>query len=65
MGLVGFLLDFKFSEVLGVGRGLIGLVALLRIKSLDSQPEMSNMDLVSTDFNDSRVFQKSDNDSLA
>ena len=51
MGSVGFLVDFEFSmAVLGVGRVPIGLVAPLRFKWLDSQPDSSNMGPVSTDF---------------
>ena len=38
--------------VLGVGSGPIGLVAPWRFKTLDSQPEKSNMGPVSTDFHD-------------
>ena len=50
MGSIGFLVDFEFyMAVLGVGRGPIGLVAPLRFKTLDSQPEKSNMGPVSTD----------------
>ena len=38
--------------VLGVGSGPIGLVAPLRFKMLDSQPEKSIMGPVLTDFHD-------------
>ena len=48
---IGFLADFQFCmAVLGVGRGPIGLVAALRFKTLDSQPDSSNMGPVPTDF---------------
>ena len=51
MGSVGFLLDFEFyMAVLGIGRGSIALVALCRLKFLDSQPDSSNMGPVLTDF---------------
>ena len=60
MGSIGFLLDFEFSmAALGVGRVPIGLVAPLRFKWLDSQPDSSNMGPVSTDFHEFRQFQKS------
>ena len=66
MGSVGFLFDFEFyMAVLGVGMGPIGLMAPLRFKTLDSQPEKSNMGPVSTDAHDFRIFQKSGDDSLA
>ena len=66
MGSVGFLLDFKcYMAVLGVGRGPIGLVALLRFKILDSQPASSNMSPVPADFHDFGLFQKSYHGSLA
>ena len=45
--------------VLGVGRGLIGLVATLRFKTLDSQPDSSNMGPVPADFHAFYDFQKS------
>ena len=45
--------------VLGVRRGPIGLVAALRFKILDSQPEKSNMGPVWTDFHNFEHFQKS------
>ena len=51
--------------VLGVRRGPIGFVSPWRFKSLDSQPEKSNMGAVSIDFHDSRNFQKSGDDALA
>ena len=44
--------------VLGVPSGPIGLVAALRFKILDSQPEKSNMGPVWTDFHDFEHFQK-------
>ena len=60
VGSVGFLVDFEFSmAVLGVGRVPIGLVAPLRFKWLDSQPDSSNMGPVSIDFHEFRQFQKS------
>ena len=60
VGSVGFLVDFEFSmAVLGVGRVPIGLVAPLRFKWLDSQPDSSNMGPVPTDFHDFLTFQKS------
>ena len=50
---IGFLPDFEFSmAVWGVGRNPIGLVASLRFKWLDSQPDSSNMGPVSTDVHD-------------
>ena len=53
MGSVDFLIDFEFYiSVLGVRRGPIGFVAPWRFKTLDSQPEKSNMGPVSTNFND-------------
>ena len=53
MGSVGFLFHFEFyMAVFGVKSGPIGLVAPLRFKMLDSQPEMSNMGPVSTDVHD-------------
>ena len=60
VGSVGFLVDFEFSmAVLGVGRVPIGLVAPLRFKWLDSQPDSSNMGPVSTDFHEFCDFLKS------
>ena len=60
VGSVGFLVDFEFSmAVLGVGRVPIGLVAPLRFKWLDSQPDSSNMGPVPTDVHDFLTFQKS------
>ena len=44
--------------VLGVGSGPIGLVAALRFKIIDSQPDSSNMGPVPTVFHDFRLFQK-------
>ena len=53
MGSVGFLVDFEFfMAFLGVLRGPTGLVAPLRFKMLDSQPEKSIMGPVLTDFHD-------------
>ena len=60
MGSVGVLPDFKFYiAVFGVPSGSIGLVAPLRLKMLDSQPDSSNMGPVSIDFHDFGNFQKS------
>ena len=60
VGSIGFLADFEFSmAVLGVGRVPIGLVAPLRFKWLDSQPDSSNMGPVSTDFHEFCDFLKS------
>ena len=57
VGSVGFLPDFAFyMAVLGAGRGPIGLVAPLRFKILDSQPDSSNMGPVSIDFHDFVTF---------
>ena len=48
-----FLVDFEFyMAVLGVPSGLIGLIAPLGFKILDSQPEKLNMGPVPTDFHD-------------
>ena len=48
-----FLVDFDFYMAFwGVGMGPIGLVAPLRFKTLDSQPEKSNMGPVSTNVHD-------------
>ena len=48
-----FLVDFEFyMAVLGVGRGPTGLVAPWRFKTLDSQPEKSNMGPVSINVHD-------------
>ena len=50
---MGFLVDFEFyMAVLGIGRGPIGLVAPLGFKTLDSQPEKSNMGSVPTCVHD-------------
>ena len=59
-GPLDFCRIFKFSmAVLGVGRVPIGLVAPLRFKWLDSQPDSSNMDPVSTDcFMNVVIFSK-------
>ena len=60
MGSIGLLVDFEFYiAVLGVPSGLIGLVAPLRFKILDSQPDWSNMGPVPIDFHDFLTFQKS------
>ena len=60
VGSVGVLVDFEFSiAVLGVGRVPIGLVAPLRFKILDSQPDSLSMDPVSTDFHAIYDFLKS------
>ena len=45
--------------VLGIRRFHIGLVAALRFKRLDSQPDSSNMGSVPTDFHDFCDFAKS------
>ena len=45
--------------VLGVPSGPIGLVAALRFKILDSQPDSSNIGPVWTDFHDLEHFHKS------
>ena len=45
--------------VLGVGKGPIGLVAPLRFKWLDSQPDSLNMGPDSTDFHELCDFLKS------
>ena len=53
MGSIGFLVDFEFyMTVLGVGMCPIGLGAPLRFKTLDSQPEKSNMGPVSVHAHD-------------
>ena len=60
MGSIGFLFDIEFHmAVLGVGRGPIGLVAPLRFKWLNSQPEKSNRGPVPTGFHDFCDLQKS------
>ena len=51
--------------VLGVGMGPIGLVAALRFKMLDSQPDSSNMGPVWIDFHDFYVFPKKSHGFLA
>ena len=49
MGSGGCLVAFEFCmAVLGVRRGPIGLIAPLRLKILDSQPDSSNMGPVLT-----------------
>ena len=59
VGSIGFLSDFEFyMAVLGYRRGPTGLVAPLRFKWLDSQPEKSNMGPVPIDFHDLCVFSK-------
>ena len=66
MGSIGFLADFEFyMAVLGVGRGPIGLVAALRFKILDSQPDSSNMGTVWIDFHVFCDFQKRSHGFLA
>ena len=56
---IGVLVDFEFyMAVSGVGRAPIGLVAALRFKIRDSQPDSSNMGPVSIIFHDFRLFQK-------
>ena len=66
MGSIGFLLDFEFSiAVLGVGSGPIGLVAALRFKILDSQPDSSNMGPVWIDVHVFCDFQKRSHGLLA
>ena len=60
VGSIGFLTDFEFyMTVLGVGRGPIGFVPPLRLKTLDSQPDSSNTGPVPTDFHDLCDFRKS------
>ena len=49
LGFCCYILDFS-RLVMGVGRGPIGLVAVLRFKTLDSQPGNCHMSRVSTDF---------------
>ena len=59
------LVDFEFyMAVLGIGMGPIGLGAPLRFKTLDSQPEKSNMGPGSINFHHCPTFQKSGDDSL-
>ena len=59
-GSVGFLVDVEFCmAVLGVGRVPIGLVAPLRFKWIDSQPDSSNIGPVSTDLHEFCDFLKS------
>ena len=54
-----FLVDFEFyMAVLGVGMCPIGLVAPSGLKTLDSQPEKSNMGPASTNFHDFELFRK-------
>ena len=60
MGSDGFLFDFEFCmAVFGVPSGPIDLVAPLRFKTLDSQPDSSNMRPVLTDSHEFSEFQKS------
>ena len=63
MGSVGlwiFLVDFEFYRaLLEVRRVPIGLVAPLRFKWLDSQPDSSSIGSVSTDFHEFCDFLKS------
>ena len=57
VGSVGFLIDFEFPmAALGVGRVPIGLVAPLRFKWLDSQPDSSNMGPVRLIFMNVVIF---------
>ena len=59
MGSVRFLADFEFYvAALGVGRGPIGLVRVLRFKTLDSQPGESNMGPVPADVHAFCDFRK-------
>ena len=48
----------SFLEGRGCLNGPIELVACLRFKSLDSKPEKSNMDPVSIDFHNCRLFSE-------
>ena len=60
VGSIGCLVDFEIDvAVFGVGMGPIGLVAALRFKMLDSQPDSSNMGPVSLDFHKFCDFLKS------
>ena len=60
VGSIGFLVDFaSYIAVFGIGMGPIGLVAPLRFKWLDSQPDSSNMGPVSTDVHEFCDFLKS------
>ena len=57
---IGFLPDFEFyMAVLEVPSGPMALVAALRFKTTDSQPDSSNMGPVSIDFHEFCDFQKS------
>ena len=59
MGSIGFLVDFEFYiVVLGVARGPIGLPPPWRFKTLDSQPDKSNMVPFSIDVHDLCIFRK-------
>ena len=50
---MGFLVDFEsYMAVLGVGMGPIGFGAPLGVKTLDSQPEKSNMGPVSNNVHE-------------
>ena len=60
MGSIGFLSDFEFyMAVLGGPSGPMALVAALRFKMPDSQPDSSNMGPVSIDVREFFDFQKS------
>ena len=53
MGSIGFASDLEFyMAVLKVVSGLIGWVASVRFKTLDSQPVKSHMDTVPTDVHE-------------
>ena len=59
-GSLDFFAEFAFyMAVWGFGRVPIALVASLRFKLLDSQPDSSNMGPVSTDFHEFCDFLKS------
>ena len=56
---MGFLEDFEFyMAILGVGRVPIGLVAPWRFKTLDSQPDSSNMGPVPIDVHEFAIVRK-------
>ena len=59
-GPLEFFGDFKFyMAIWGVGRCPIGLVAALRLRMLDSQPDSLNMGPFPTDFHEFCDVQKS------
>ena len=59
MGFIGFLVDFQsYMIVFWVGRGHIGLVAVLRFKRHDSQPDSSNLGPVPSVFHDFEHVRK-------